>query len=60
MSIRHKFQTAAVDPEVFVAWGIVAFIAFLGIASVGFYAGVVSRVIMEPAAISSATTELSK
>jgi hypothetical protein len=60
MSARRKFQAPAFDPEVFLAWGIVAFIAFLGIAAVGFYAGAVSRVIMEPAAIASATTELIK
>jgi hypothetical protein len=59
MSIRRKFQASAGDPEVFLAWGIVAFIAFLGVAAVGFYAGAVSRVIMEPVATAPAT-ELSK
>ena len=47
MSIRREFQAPTVEPEVFLAWGIVAFIAFLGIAAVGFYAGAVSRVILE-------------
>ena len=47
MNTRRKVQTSSVDPEVFLAWGIVAFIAFLGIAAVGFYAGAVSRVILE-------------
>ena len=47
MSTRRKFQATAVDPEVFLAWGIVAFIAFLGIAAVGFYAGAVFRVSLE-------------
>ena len=28
MSARRKFQAPAVDPEVFLTWGIVAFIAF--------------------------------
>ena len=47
MSTRRKVQASAADREVFLAWGIVAFIAFLGIAAVGFYAGAVSRVILE-------------
>jgi hypothetical protein len=55
MSIRRKVQTPAVDPDIFLAWGIVAFIAFLGIAAVGFYAGAVSSVIMEQRAITQAT-----
>ena len=60
MSIRSKFQAPAVDPDVFLAWGIVAFIAFLGITVVGFYAGAVSRVIIEQGPITRATMDLSK
>lgn len=33
------------DSDVMMALGIIAFIAFLGIAAVGFYAGLVSRLI---------------
>jgi hypothetical protein len=55
MSIRRKFLTTADDPGVFLVWGIVAFIAFLGIAAVGFYAGAVSSVIMEQGPITQAT-----
>ena len=47
MATRRKFHSPAIDPDVLLAWGIVAFIAFMGIAAVGFYAGTVSRVIME-------------
>ena len=60
MSIRSKFQAPAVDPDVFLAWGIVAFIAFLGITAVGFYAGAVSGVIMDQGPITQATMDLSK
>ncbi|MDQ1407098.1 MAG: hypothetical protein QOG55_2727 [Acidobacteriaceae bacterium] len=60
MSTRRKSQEPTVDPDVFLAWGIVAFIAFLGIAAVGFYAGAVSSVIIEQGPITRATMDLSK
>lgn len=47
MGARRKFHSPAIDPDVLLAWGIVAFLAFMGVAAVGFYAGTMSRVIME-------------
>jgi hypothetical protein len=37
----------AIDSDVLLAWGIVAFIALMGVAAVGFYAGMMSSLIME-------------
>ena len=45
MATRRKFHSPAIDPDVLLACGIVAFLAFMGIAAVGFYAGTVSLVI---------------
>jgi hypothetical protein len=47
MSVRRKFHAPTVDHDVFLAWAIIVFIAFLGIAAVGFYAGLVSGVLIE-------------
>jgi hypothetical protein len=47
MATRRKFQSSAIDPDLLLAWGIVAFIVFMGVAAVGFYAGTVSHMIME-------------
>jgi hypothetical protein len=47
MASRRKFHSPAIDPDVLLAWGIIAFLAFMGVAAVGFYAGTVSSVIME-------------
>jgi hypothetical protein len=60
MNIRRKFQAPDIDHDVILAWSIVAFIAFLGIAAVGFYTGVVSGVIMEQGPITRATMDMSK
>ena len=35
------------NADVLLAWGIAAFLAFLGIAAIGFYAGTVSRTILQ-------------
>ena len=47
MATRRKFHSLAIDPDLLLAWRIVAFIAFMGVAAVGFYAGTVSNMIME-------------
>ena len=44
---RRKLHSPAIDPDVLLAWGIVAFLALMGIVAVGFFAGTVSRVIIE-------------
>lgn len=55
MSTRRKFHSPAIDPDLLLAWGIVAFIAFMGVAAVGFYAGTVSNMIMEQTNAGSTT-----
>ena len=47
MASRRKFHSPAIDPDVLLAWGIIAFLAFMGVAAVGFYTGTVSSMIME-------------
>ena len=44
MASRRKGP--AIDPDIFLVWGIVAFLAFMGVAAVGFYVGSVS-IVME-------------
>ena len=55
MATRRKFHSLAIDPDLLLAWGIVAFIVFMGVASVGFYAGTVSNMIMEQTPVRSTT-----
>ena len=55
MATRRKFHSPAIDPDLLLAWGIVAFIAFMGVAAVGFYAGTVSNTIMEQTPARSTT-----
>ena len=55
MATRRKFHSPAIDPDLLLAWGIVAFIAFMGVAAVGFYAGTVSNMIMEQTPARSTT-----
>ena len=55
MATRRKFLSPAIDPDLLLAWGIVAFIAFMGVAAVGFYAGTVSNMIMEQTPARSTT-----
>jgi len=59
MATRRKFHSPAIDPDLLLAWGILAFNVFLGVAAVGFYAGTVSNTIMEQTAGRS-TTALGK
>jgi len=56
MATRPKFHSLAIDPDLLLAWGIVAFIVFMGVAAVGFYAGTVSHLLMEQTSAQSTTT----
>jgi hypothetical protein len=47
MSTRRKFHFPQFDTDLLLAWAILAFIAFLGIAAVGFYAGTASRALLQ-------------
>jgi len=55
MATRRKFHSPTIDPDLLLAWGIVAFIAFMGVAAVGFYAATVSNMIMEQTTARSTT-----
>jgi hypothetical protein len=48
MATQRNPRPPSIDPDILLVCGIVAFLAFLGIAAVGFYARTVSAVIVEP------------
>ena len=56
MAIRRRTRPQFADPDILLICGIVAFLAFLGIAAVGFYARTVSAVIVEPSQNATQTT----
>ena len=47
MSTRRKFEFEQLDGDLLLAWGIVAFLAFLGIAAIAVYAGFVAQAMLQ-------------